>query len=373
MDSDRVFLPLVIAAVAVLVLVLSGFRVHSLSHKNYSTLRRRMGTSSYVVLGLFAAFLLFSTAWNAVALHRFWNAHPPAGLLLMVGGRKMHLVCTGTGQPTLVLESGLGDDSLIWAGVQPALSRTTQVCSYDRAGLGWSANRSDPRDADRIAAQLHELLAQAKVSAPVVLMGHSIGGLYIRAYRNHYPGQVAGMILVDTTSPYLDKDPAFASEISLPPGWMIRFAIAAGLPRVIGMCSKDAQGVEPQFRKAQAEDLCRLHYGEVAAELASFDRSSEEVARFGIYGHLPVLIMSQDPVRVQASGQAKPKDLAAAAEWNRLQESLKTLSTASQRVIVPGSTHYVMLRRPDLVEMEVNHFINQFRKEGTQEKASRPQ
>ena len=360
MDIYRVFLPIVIVLVAVLALALISFRFRSMyltgkgEHKPFARL-------AYALLGFAASLLLFTTTWNAVSIARFWSAHPPAGMLLTVSGHKMHLVCMGAGHPTLVLESGLGDDSLIWAGAQPALAHITQVCSYDRAGLGWSDARDAPRDADQIAAELHELLAQAGIATPIVLMGHSIGGLYVREYRNRYPGQVAGMILVDTTTPYLDRNPAFASEISLPPSWIIRFAMAAGLPRVVGMCSKDAQGVEQQFRKVQAEDVCRLHYGEVAAELASFDRSSEEVTRFGIYGQLPILIFSQDPGNTHVSGKVKLKDLAEAAEWNRLQESLTALSTESRRIIVPGSTHYVMLRRPYLEEMEVSRFITSLR------------
>ena len=358
---ERTSLPVAIVVVAVLVLAWAGFRMRSLRHTKHTKLRRRSEGCAYALLGLTAAFLLFTTIHNALAVRKFWSTHAPAGVLLTVSGHRMHLVCTGTGQPTLVLESGLGDDSLIWAGVQPALARVTKVCSYDRAGLGWSDSRSDPRDADTIASELHELLAQADVSVPIVLMGHSIGGLYIREYRNRFPGEVAGMILLDTTSPYLDQDPALTSEISLPPSWLIRFAMAAGLPRVAGMCSKDAQGVAPQFRKVQAEDLCRLHYGEVAAELASFDRSSEEVAHIGTYGHLPILIFSQDTGSLRTSGKAKPEDVAAAAEWNRLQERLTALSSESQRIIVPGSSHYVMLHRPDLIEAEVTRFLKRLR------------
>lgn len=360
MDVDRDCLPVLIVLVAVLAMVLCSFRVRSLYVTGKGE-RRRLARFAYALLGFAATLLLFTTTWNALSVARFWSAHPPAGMLLTVSGHKMHLVCMGAGHPTLVLESGLGDDSFIWAGVQPALAHVTQVCSYDRAGLGWSDARDAPRDADKIAAELHQALAQAGIATPIVLMGHSIGGLYVREYRNRYPSQVAGMILVDTTTPYLDRIPAFASEISLPPSWIIRFAMAAGLPRVVGMCSKDAQGVEQQFRKVQAEDVCRLHYDEVAAELASFDRSSEEITRFGTYGQLPMLIFSQDPTNTHLGGKVKLKDLAEAAEWDRLQESLTALSTDSRRIIVPGSTHYVMLRRPDLVEMEVSRFINQLR------------
>ena len=362
MNVDQVLLPLLVLLVAVAVLASSWVRLRSLLTRDHPSndhakLRRRVEASVLVLLGLVAASLLVTTGWNAIAMRRFWTSHPPAGLLLPVNGHNMHIDCTGTSQPTLVLEAGLGDDSLIWANLQPTLANFTRTCSYDRAGLGWSEGGSAPRDADSIAAALHGLLTKAGITGPLVLMGHSIGGLYIRDYVIHYPANVVGMVLLDSTSPYLNKDPAFAAETSLPPSWLIRLAMAAGLPRVFGMCSKDPREIQPRWQKLQAEDRCRLHYGEVAGELSSFDQSSEEVARVGSYGSLPLLIFSQDP----ANPQAKSSDIIAAAEWNRLQERLKILSTNSRRVIVPGSTHYVMLHRPDFVDAEMSSFLHELR------------
>src|SRR5215212_8299660 len=114
------------------------------------------------------------------SVHR--NRNPPPGEFYTVRGRQMHLVCSGTGSPTVIIEVAASASWLGWERVQDQLSRTTRVCTYDRAGHGWSEPRSGPRDAQTIVAELHELLNAAGVQRPLVLAGHSAGGLYVREY-----------------------------------------------------------------------------------------------------------------------------------------------------------------------------------------------
>ena len=131
---------------------------------------RRIGLG---LLGLVVVLGIAGAVWNALALRHYRGANPPPGKLYTVNGQPMHLYCTGTGAPTIVLESGRGEDFTVWAKVQPALSRTTRTCSYDRAGFGWSDAQPGVRDSDSIAGQLHALLLKAGIHTPVVLMGHS--------------------------------------------------------------------------------------------------------------------------------------------------------------------------------------------------------
>jgi hypothetical protein len=145
----------------------SGFcfhRIRMLSTKPYARWRR-IGERIILSLVIFV-FLAAgaSTAFNALAIHHYRAIYPPRGKPYTVDGYKMHLYCTGEGFPTIILDAGLGNDSLIWAKVQPVLSKTTRVCSSDRAGFGWSDRRPSPRDANRIADQLRELLNQAGIT-----------------------------------------------------------------------------------------------------------------------------------------------------------------------------------------------------------------
>ena len=123
----------------------------------------------------------------------------PLGRLYDVGGHKMHLYRTGNGGPTVVLEAGAGAFSLDWYFVQREVEKFTTVCSYDRAGHAWSELGPRPRTMRQAVADLHRLLAQAGISGPLVMVGHSYGGMLVRVFAADYPDQVAGMVLVDSS------------------------------------------------------------------------------------------------------------------------------------------------------------------------------
>ncbi len=151
----------------------------------------------------------------------------PSGILVDIGGRALFLSCTGAGAPTVVLEAGSGSGADTWAEVQPEIARFTRVCSYDRAGLG----QSDPaptgvRTIQDTVDDLHALLEAADVSDPVVLAGHSLGGLMVRLYASQYPDDVSGLVLVDGMPPDLP-----AAGLALLPALERRetFAIMRGL------------------------------------------------------------------------------------------------------------------------------------------------
>src|ERR1700739_1209538 len=130
----------------------------------------------FIVLVLLLAAL--GATYESIESSRDHRTSPPSGRLVDVGGHKMHLDCTGQGAPTVVLESGLWDNWVVWYKVQPAISKFTQVCSYDRAGLGFSDPRPDQQpDSHNIAYNLHTLLANAGINPPYVLVGHSLGGI----------------------------------------------------------------------------------------------------------------------------------------------------------------------------------------------------
>jgi hypothetical protein len=182
MDFDYVVAPSLILLVVVLVSGFCLYRVRMLHIKRYGKWRRITERLVLSPVILVAVAVGGSSIFNALAVHHYRAMNPPPRNLYAVNGHKMHLYCTGDGSPTIILDAGLGNDSLIWGKVQPELSRTTRVCSYDRAGYSWSDPQPGPRDADRIADELHTVLTQAGVTGPTVLMGHSIAGIYIRSY-----------------------------------------------------------------------------------------------------------------------------------------------------------------------------------------------
>lgn len=128
------------------------------------------------------------------------QGYPAPGRLIDVGGRKLHLYCTGKGTPTVILMPGGGAFSIDWALVQPKVAEDTRVCSYDRAGLAWS----DPGPADETVEQtisdLHTLLKTGGEKSPYLLVGASVGGIYIQAYQRAFPEEVAGLVFSNSSN-----------------------------------------------------------------------------------------------------------------------------------------------------------------------------
>ena len=121
----------------------------------------------------------------------------PPGRLFDVAGRKLHLLCSGNGSPTVVLEAGASSFAIDWSLVQRAVARSQRVCSYDRAGMGWSEASSGFEAPGRVISDLHGLLRAANEPPPYLMVGASRGGLYVRLYQLEYPDDVAGLVLVD--------------------------------------------------------------------------------------------------------------------------------------------------------------------------------
>jgi pimeloyl-ACP methyl ester carboxylesterase len=364
MDFDYIVVPALILLIGVVVIWLSVRRIRSLSANVSARWRRVAERIVLSAIVLLAAVVAGSASFNAIARLWFRAHNPPPGEIYTVDGHKMHMYCTGSGSPTIVLDAGLGDDAVTWAGVQPALAMTTRVCAYDRAGFGWSQAGPAPRDADHIASELHGLLRQAKVDLPIVLMGHSIAGIYMRDYAARYPEDLAGMVFVDGSTPMQQENPAFKAMMGKgPPPWVIALvgnaAFSAGVPRLMGMCSKTKPGLDARSARLQAEDHCELHVDSSMNEMRNMERSGLETVHSGPYGSLPILILSHDPEKSLATESSSEK--MGETAWNQMQEDLKKLSTRSRRIIAKGSSHYIQIDRADLIEKEVPLFIQQIR------------
>jgi pimeloyl-ACP methyl ester carboxylesterase len=149
-----------------------------------------LAASLLVLLALGFIYQLTTTA-------RDLATQPPPGRLVDVGGHRLHIWCTGSGDPTVILDSGLGGIFADWWTVQAAVAKFTGVCSYDRAGFGYSDPGPLPRTGDRIVEELRLLLRGSQLHAPVVLVGASISGWYARTFASLRSEQVAGLVLVD--------------------------------------------------------------------------------------------------------------------------------------------------------------------------------
>jgi pimeloyl-ACP methyl ester carboxylesterase len=143
------------------------------------------------------------------------TASPEPNAKIDIGGRGLYYMCTGTGLPTVIVETGLGISGIgdsSWWRVTPEIAETNRICFYDRAGLGLSDPAPTPRTSREVAEDLHLLLTNAHIGPPYLLVGHSIGGLHAATYASRFPDEVAGLILVDGTLPgYGYFETAFAT------------------------------------------------------------------------------------------------------------------------------------------------------------------
>jgi pimeloyl-ACP methyl ester carboxylesterase len=243
-----------------------------------------------------------------------------------------------------------------WRKVQPQIARLTKVCSYDRAGLGYSDSSPRARTSKPIAEELHMLLRSAAIPAPYVLVGHSMGGFDVRLYASAYRGDVAGMVLVDSSHPEQQKRlPAAVNDLDA--GWVreqefFELAMPFGIPRVLGFCGEDAE-----VRAAE----CNFHsVRESVKELKSVSESAAQAATAGSLGDIPLAVLSSDPDRPQLD---LPEDLVKPTNdaWQQLQNELAQLSTRSTHTIVRNSGHYIQLDQPGAVIEAIKKVVTQVR------------
>jgi pimeloyl-ACP methyl ester carboxylesterase len=255
------------------------------------------------------------------------------GQLIDVGGHRLHLNCTGSGSPTVVLEPGAGEMSANLGWITPAVARDTRVCVYDRAGRGWSEPADTPQDGAQIATDLHTLLHRGHVPGPYVLAGHSFGGLYVLAFAARYPGEVAGMVLVDSTAPKA------APGAVQPAGG----GSADVLGRVSALVSASARlGLARLYAQLDVGSLPPGSRAEVRASIATAGNLRSTIdeyvqANTSMQQAADLRDFADKPLVVLTAGSGND------ATWSAKQDRLATLSTNSVHRVVAGATHEMLV------------------------------
>ena len=290
---------------------------------------------------------------GAVAKANLAQKYPAPGQLVDVGGYQMHIYCTGQGSPTVMLEAGSGDSSLIWDKVQPEIAEFTRVCSYDRAGLGWSDPSPYPRTATTMMEELHTLMANANVDGPYVFVGHSLGGMLVRMYAHNYPDEIIGMVLVDSLhEARMIRNPDLAAAIQEAAGQFRVFAflnstgITALVPQAIPNPGLPAEAnARNQALIATTDALATL-----LAELKMGEENCAEALALQInsFGNLPLIVISAGHGdRLASFSDAENQQL-----WENMQieqTDLVALSSQGKQIIAEKSGHHIQLDQPELV------------------------
>ena len=263
------------------------------------------------------------------------KAYPMPGQLIDVGGHRLHLNCTGSGSPTVVLEPGGGEMSSNLGWIAPAVARDTRVCVYDRAGRGWSEPADTPQDGAQIATDLHTLLQRGHVPGPYVLAGHSFGGLYVLTFAARYPDEVAGMVLVDSTAPASAAKPGTASpgdggsyDVMGRVSALVSTSARLGLGRLYGQFAFGS--LPPRSRdEVRASIATASNLRSTIDEYVQASASVEQAASLSDFADKPLVVLTA------GSGSD--------ATWSAAQNHLATLSTNSVHRVIDGATHEALV------------------------------
>lgn len=311
-----------------------------------------------LIVGVPVAAIATGLLYQRVATNRDLARTPAPGRLVDVGGHRLHIWCTGSGSPTVLLESGLGGNGFGWVAVRRRVAQFTQVCTYDRAGLGYSDEGPSPRSAGRIADELAQLLDSARIEQPVIVAGASLGGVNARVLATKYPSKVAGLILIDASHEDQQQrliaagfQPENASNLESVP-----ILSAVGLMRLrgrtLGGSPEQADSSVRPYIRATAHRTSR--YRALLQETLALDLSLEEMRRMRSVLDIPVVVLT-----------AGTWPEATRAIHTDLQRDLVKTSRRGCQWIIEGAGHDIVGDAPDVVFQAVRAMIDTLRKGST--------
>jgi pimeloyl-ACP methyl ester carboxylesterase len=314
----------------------------------------------------FAAAMLMAFTLAAGSLFGQQEIGAPPGRLVDVGGgRRIHINCTGAGSPTVVLAAGASAFAIDWALVQPAIARTTRVCSFDRAGHGWSDSTGVVETSQRSVADLHSALEAAGERPPYVLVGASLAGLHIRIYELRYPTDVAGMVFVDPahedrlytmfegngvliaslTAEQLRKTMPFY-PVRVP-----RRSAQTGAP--FDKLPRELYDLRVKLDERLIASIPDVITPQIVAESQEAERAmlaelhAATVANPHVFGDRPVVVLT--------------RGIDTNAELQDVHKSIARLSTNSRHTVVPESGHEIHLFQPAAVIGAINDVVESIR------------
>ncbi|MEO8811741.1 MAG: alpha/beta hydrolase [Caulobacteraceae bacterium] len=318
----------------------------------------RRGAATLVAFGALALAALGAVAFTAPGDD---PAAHPGRLVRLPDGRRLNLRCSGAGSPTVILEGGFAATSMGWYKVQPLIARHRRVCSYDRAGYGFSDPGPLPRDGAAVARDLDDALRAAGIGGPFVLVGHSAGGLYVRLFADRRPGEVVGMVLVDPSVEHQDE--RLAERFG--PGAGSLAPQRARAVRCLDAAVRDAlPSVDPALVVCAPPPRASQSAAAAAAELAQARRpstwetqiseldtlwgaTSREIdAGRQNYGAMPLVVLTAAGT---LDGAPEPARAAALEVWAGLHRQIAARSTRGSARTIERSTHMMIFDRPDAI------------------------
>lgn len=296
------------------------------------------------------------------------------GEMVDVGGYSLHLNCIGEGSPTVVMDAGHGDFSMSLASLQEQVAEFTRVCTFDRAGYGWSDAGPAPRDSQQNVTELKTLLENAGEEAPYILVGHSLGGINVILFAAENPDLTAGVVLLDSSHP--DQMERFNAEV--PEIVAVEDASSAAYQTLLDMAEQgtlttDMVGdFQPQtLSGADVATWAQLfiqpkNLQAMIDEYAELDADLAEVKENGNLGNLPLVVIAhglqlKDLLPAEALdslGLTTEMLDTYEAIWRELQEDHLNRSTDSRLIVAENSPHYIYAFEPELVVEAIQSLVD---------------
>lgn len=320
-------------------------------------------------VGLVGLFLMTSTLYQQAAMERDLATFASRHDLVEVDGIEMHIRCEGEGSPTIVFESGAGLSSLNWWEVQQAVVQDARTCVYDRQGLGWSEYTGTTPTSNFVAQALHTLLENAGESGPYVLVGHSLGGLYVREYAAQYPEDVGGIVLIDAVhQQQFARSPEAYSALSTSEPTSLRLCRLIAPSGILRLLDVGAQiTTYPQGTPNYYEDIAIFYQSHACAgislELASVTTFDSSTAPDSL-GDIPLAVLTAGvPMTERPENLSMELSLETLQEvdrvWLELQEELAALSTNSSWTVVQDAAHFIHHDQPQVVIETIRDILTQ--------------
>lgn len=329
-----------------------------------------------VILGFVVLLLLFiaiGMVYQNITTKLNHKRFKPLGKLIDIGGYNLHINCIGDKRPTVILESGFGVNCLGWSLVQSEIAKFARVCSYDRAGYGWSDKSPLPRKGDNFLNELHNFLSKAKIEPPYILVGHSMGGSIVQAYAKKYPDEVIGIVLVD--SAHEKQDEKLPSEpkktwkqklFSSPTIGLLMTRL--GILRYRVNTSKNKEAIRKKYKMFSQEilDMMLAHQTSVKQikammqEAAYMKENFSQLKNLDInFGDLPfTVIASAKLIDKETKSDLENQYLAKLNKaFMYLQEDLVTRSSNSKFLIAEKSSHMIPFYQPEIIIKAVRELV----------------
>jgi pimeloyl-ACP methyl ester carboxylesterase len=321
-------------------------------------------TAAKAIAIVIAIVLLAAVAYEHIAAWRDSRVLKQVGRSVDIGGRSLNIHCIGDGSPTVVFVSARVAPGYVWTPVQRGVAAFTRACWYDRADLGWSDYGPAPVTGESAARDLHLLVEHAGIARPIVLAGHSFGGYVIRMFNDLYPGEVSGMVFVDSAHEDAGKVRGIPHRERPPiPDSVIRGLSTVGARLGVMRFMAADPGPPPKHWTAEEWDvLARLRRqrnvfvadGNMAPERVISDR----VRSAGGLEDMPLIVLTQgNPQAVEAS---------VLEGWAALQRQLAQRSRRGRHVLVPESGHGIPQEAPDAVVGAVRDIVTTVRQDARQ-------